>query len=305
MTFGAIRNGKYTLPRQLSGVSTHLYELRMGSSQGFIDRLVAGEMTPGKTHQMMVDGYRSYIIHHQEEYGRLLHSLAEPVNHGALLHCTAGKDRTGVGIALVLLALGVDQETVLKDYLLTLETVSTENVLAIMGRFLAKRGITEWDREAMRPYCTVHADYLSAALEEINNGWADADTYLRELLDSTKQPNAAYVTAFWKPRRGIPIEENPPQETLSLESQASLYGDTARPLNERVMAVRTEGPGQRYGVAVGNNVFVSEISGEQRNLPATLWVADSQAQIDFGVRILLGNRVVVLCRKVVIREANI
>lgn len=166
----------------LGDASTHLYELRMGSSEGFIDRLVAGEMTPAKTHQMMVDGYRSYITHHQDEYSRLLHTLAEPVSQSALLHCTAGKDRTGVGVALVLLALGVDQDTVLEDYLLSLETLSTDNVLAIMGRFLAKRGIEDWDREAMRPYCTVHVDYLSAALAEINAGWPSPDDYLRDAL---------------------------------------------------------------------------------------------------------------------------
>ena len=124
----------------LAGVNTHLYELRMGSTHGFLDRLIAGEMTPAKTHQMMIDGYRSYITDHQKEYGRLLRQLAHPAAHGALLHCTAGKDRTGVGIALTLLALGVDRDTVLEDYLLSTETLSTDNVLAIMGRFLAKAG---------------------------------------------------------------------------------------------------------------------------------------------------------------------
>lgn len=36
-----------------------------------------------------------------------------------LFHCTAGKDRTGVAAALILLALGADKETVRRDYLLT------------------------------------------------------------------------------------------------------------------------------------------------------------------------------------------
>lgn len=183
----------------LAEASTYLYELRMGSSDGFIDRLVAGEMTPAKTHQMMMDGYRSYITNHQEEYGRLLASLAAPVSHGALLHCTAGKDRTGVGIALVLLALGVDQDTVMADYLLTIDTLSTENVLAIMGRFLAKRGVEDWDREAMRPYCTVHADYLSTALDAINSGWPSADAYLRDALKLDSQAQRRLQTRFLVP----------------------------------------------------------------------------------------------------------
>ena len=41
----------------------------------------------------------------------------------------------------------------------------------------------------MRPYCTVHADYLAAALDEIDQGWASPDAYLREALalDDTTQ----------------------------------------------------------------------------------------------------------------------
>ena len=36
-----------------------------------------------------------------------------------LIHCASGKDRTGVACMLILLALGVDREIVLEDYLLT------------------------------------------------------------------------------------------------------------------------------------------------------------------------------------------
>ncbi len=38
-----------------------------------------------------------------------------------LWHCTGGKDRTGLAAMLILSALGVDEETVVKDYLLTNE----------------------------------------------------------------------------------------------------------------------------------------------------------------------------------------
>ncbi|RRJ97143.1 tyrosine-protein phosphatase [Opitutaceae bacterium TAV4] len=45
--------------------------------------------------------------------------LALPDDHAALFHCTIGKDRTGIGAALLLGALGVSEETILTDYLLT------------------------------------------------------------------------------------------------------------------------------------------------------------------------------------------
>src|SRR3546814_4485370 len=49
-----------------------------------------------------------------------LHLLVEAIIAGEmpmLVHCTAGKDRTGVTIAVLLLALGVSREDVVRDYL--------------------------------------------------------------------------------------------------------------------------------------------------------------------------------------------
>jgi len=47
--------------------------------------------------------------------------IADPHNLPILYHCTLGKDRTGITTALLYLLLGVDQETIMSDYLLSLE----------------------------------------------------------------------------------------------------------------------------------------------------------------------------------------
>ncbi|MFI7667726.1 tyrosine-protein phosphatase [Nocardia sp. NPDC049526] len=49
-------------------------------------------------------------------FGRILTELADADGTPALIHCTAGKDRTGVAAALLLAALGVDETTILDDY---------------------------------------------------------------------------------------------------------------------------------------------------------------------------------------------
>ena len=177
----------------------HHYQLRMGSTEGFIDRFVAGEMSAHDTHQMMVDGYRSFINERSDEFGRLLHHLAKPNDASVLLHCTAGKDRTGLATALVLLALEVDAEVILDDYLLTIETHPAEHVLTIMEQFLSTRGVEQWDREAMRPYCTVHADYLEAALDEIERGWGDAPTYFEAAMGLDAAALERLQTRFLEP----------------------------------------------------------------------------------------------------------
>ncbi len=52
-------------------------------------------------------------------YRRLFELLLEPERHALLFHCSAGKDRTGLGAALILTALGASRETVLADYTAT------------------------------------------------------------------------------------------------------------------------------------------------------------------------------------------
>ncbi len=63
-----------------------------------------------------------------ERYGRLFEALAEDGVEPALLLCTAGKDRTGIGSALFLLMLGVPEKAVIADY-----TMSNVHFPEILG----------------------------------------------------------------------------------------------------------------------------------------------------------------------------
>lgn len=66
--------------------------------------------------------YMGMLTRRAGVYGQLLTNLADPANLPAVVHCTVGKDRTGIAAALLLGALGADRETVLYDYKLTGET---------------------------------------------------------------------------------------------------------------------------------------------------------------------------------------
>ncbi|UDY25183.1 tyrosine-protein phosphatase [Nocardioides sp. Kera G14] len=62
--------------------------------------------------------YREILQAHGPELALAIRAIAD--HHGAVLvHCTAGKDRTGLLVALILLALGVAYEAVVDDYVAT------------------------------------------------------------------------------------------------------------------------------------------------------------------------------------------
>lgn len=73
--------------------------------------------------------YRGYLDHRPENVLAAVRLLTEPDAGPALVHCAAGKDRTGVFCALVADAVGVRRDAVVEDYAL-----SNERLLAVLRR---------------------------------------------------------------------------------------------------------------------------------------------------------------------------
>jgi protein-tyrosine phosphatase len=77
----------------------------------------------------LVATYLGYLVEDAAGVLSLLPKLLEPDTLPVLVHCTVGKDRTGVAIALVLAAIGVRREDIVADY-----AVSQGDVVAAMDR---------------------------------------------------------------------------------------------------------------------------------------------------------------------------
>ena len=60
--------------------------------------------------------YITYVTEHLPVYRRLFALILEADRLPLVFHCTAGKDRTGVGAALLLTALGVAEDHMIADY---------------------------------------------------------------------------------------------------------------------------------------------------------------------------------------------
>lgn len=128
---------------------------------------------------MMREFYVNTIIEQNAPlYGDILRRFADPANLPAIIHCTAGKDRTGVGVALLLGVLGVPEETIIADY-----SVSNQ----YYDRYL------EFGRRAVEPisWLRVKAEYLQplfladpanlrAVFAHIHARYGSVQVYLRE-----------------------------------------------------------------------------------------------------------------------------
>jgi protein-tyrosine phosphatase len=127
---------------------------------------------------------RSYLRTYAAIPGALLprlRELIEAIADGetpALIHCTAGKDRTGVLMAILLKALQVPDDGVVADYLRS--DVFAQNLRAVDGmqeRFEVNFGFRP-DDAFIDALIGVHLEYLDAAMDVIEKEWQSIDGYL-------------------------------------------------------------------------------------------------------------------------------
>ncbi len=96
-----------------------------------------------------------------------------------VIHCTAGKDRTGFACALILHTLGVSRDTIAEDYLLT-------------NRFYRRdpNHSSDLPDEIKQVLGSVQEAFLAAAFEAIDADYGDLETYLRDGLGLGKAERA-------------------------------------------------------------------------------------------------------------------
>jgi len=98
-----------------------------------------------------------------------------------VITCNAGKDRTGVVCAILLLALGADHDTVVKEYLRSNESYGAESI----GPILRRRGGREPRPDAIAAFCC-RRGYLEEAFTTIEER-GGLDRYLEHDLGLTAE----------------------------------------------------------------------------------------------------------------------
>lgn len=119
--------------------------------------------------------YLGYLSFGSETWKRFFSILSEPVDSAVVIHCTAGKDRTGVSTAFFLSLLGVDRKTIENDYLLTNLDVSRQ------ADFVERTvGYPEgMSREDMVMHAGVPETAMREFLDGLEEKWGGVTEYLR------------------------------------------------------------------------------------------------------------------------------
>ena len=102
-----------------------------------------------------------------------------------VIHCTAGKDRTGFACALILHALGVPDDLIAEDYLLT-------------NRFYRRDPAASSDlpEDVKQVLASVEASFLAAAFDAISADYGDLESYFRDGLGIRAGERAELKTRY-------------------------------------------------------------------------------------------------------------
>jgi protein-tyrosine phosphatase len=147
-----------------------------GSDQ--LSRLVGDTGISGKR-------YLGYLEFGPESWLKIFEILANKDSLPVVLHCTAGKDRTGVSTAFLLSVLGVDRDLIEADYKLTnLDTERQADFIENSGGF--PEGV---DREAMILAAGVPEDAMAVFLDGVESRWGSVLGYLEEIGITKNQMN--------------------------------------------------------------------------------------------------------------------
>jgi protein-tyrosine phosphatase len=134
-------------------------------------RLQARALSSADALEIMRESYRGYVRLNTHSFRELFARLVDDKTAPLVIHCTAGKDRTGFACALILHALGVPDQVIGEDYLLT-------------NRFYRRdpNASPDLPADVQNAIGSVQASYLAAGFEAVRAEYGDLESYFRDGL---------------------------------------------------------------------------------------------------------------------------
>lgn len=116
----------------------------------------------------------------QLQYAVFLQRIIAADEGAIYWHCSQGKDRTGLGAAFILAALGADRETILADYLVSAEAYTED--LKRMKEYIISLGGKEAELDVVQTFISVNVGHFIEGLDLIDRKYGGMESYLRHFL---------------------------------------------------------------------------------------------------------------------------
>jgi len=124
--------------------------------------------------ESMVEGYLVNLEQFADRWAAVLRRLAVSENLPLVFHCTGGKDRAGTCAALLLLALGVPEQTVIEDH-----QMSNECIAPMLPRVFARMESLGVEPSKVAPYFSAPRECVLALTDHVRKTYGSAENYFR------------------------------------------------------------------------------------------------------------------------------
>ena len=167
-----------TLPGQPRVVHIPIHAGNLADILTGIDR----ESIQSDTVYRIVERINRHIVAvHASDFRRMFDTLLDEDNYPAVVHCTTGKGRTGIASALILSALGVNEEDIMDDYSLS------NRYFDIPAATSYAYDLPTRSQEAITTVYSAREGFLNAAKDEIERTYGSVDDYLRRAVGLEKE----------------------------------------------------------------------------------------------------------------------
>lgn len=155
--------------------------LATGDMEDVLRGIREGKIRSDTVYRMVEQMNRDLISKYTKEYRQIFDILLDEESYPVVIHCSSGKGRTGVVSALVLAALGVNEDIIMEDYRLSNDYFNIPSASKYAYRLPAR------SQEAITTLFSAREDFLNAAKDEAERRYGDIDTYLKKGVGLSKE----------------------------------------------------------------------------------------------------------------------
>lgn len=161
-------------PTPPNGFNTIHIPILAGNLEEILKDIQEKKIKADTVYHMVEQINRDLVVKYRKEFKEIFDVLLEANNYPVIIHCTSGKGRTGVVSALVLAALGVNEDIIMEDYRLSNDYFNIPNASKYAYQ------LPSTSQEAITTIYSAKEDFLNAAKEQIESEYGSVETYLKK-----------------------------------------------------------------------------------------------------------------------------